>query len=721
VTEGSTQPPNTIQDFGIEKHGFRLPPPFYPRNAPSTATSNDLPTTSSATDVVDPSSQSPQEVNKDPEAQRESKVNHHPLRAEASSFHAHPAPSGDLAVSMGSAGDGSCLTQNQSLAPQPTTSTNATSSPTQPSVGGYGHAHNISFIPPPPMSLNGPSSPTYSVYQGYAYAPISHGHPSHTHSASQHSQSYQPFVETYTSPGPPYGPQSPFYNSNPPFSTLGSQPPLTPSATPLEIVPQQWNLANGYAAEHAEYHHNANSQHLENLRHYRSSSHSSRKSDNISSLPFKVESASTQPRQYHAYSPEDWRTTELNSMHKARMNGAFDQAPLAEHLLYHFNDPEYADCRLILCHGSKGSSQTQWFLNSLLLAQSRRLRDLLKASKPGEDGKRVLILTLNDRFVTPTSFESALRVLYGMPPNTLGVSETPHLKESTAEFSTSRMNQSLAYAASGCLLHLEAIVLRGLQLASENINWENLEAALSFGLESGLVRESNASSAVIPTYSTLLARDSDPSHSSHALFTPGSSDDPAAQASRYSKSVSSPESYHRAPAHSAHDLLMHCLDFMTENFPTSWELDLSARPMADVDRLPVTAESRSPLSRSRLSRIQFGSHPSEITAKSADRNVLISTILLSIPFAWLDYLLHSVGEPISRTIGPIIRERERRRHIVLQSKSVPLTDRVAAKDHAWEHAGYEEFTTADDNGEILISRRYTGIALVPRDESASER
>jgi len=724
VTEDCTQSPNTIQDFGIGKHGFKLPPPFYPRNALPAAMSNEFPTTDPSTEVADPSPHSPPQGNEDTVAQQDPRVNHHPLRAEVSSFHAHSAPSRDLTVSsVGSPEHGSGPSQIQSFAPRPTPPTNATSSPTQPTGGGYGHAHNISFFPPPPMSPNGPSSPTYSVYQGYAYAPAPHGYPLHTHNASQHSQSQQPYVDAYTSPGQPYGPQSPFYNSNPPFSTLGSQPPLTPSATPLETLPQQWKLPNGYAAEPFDYDGNAASQHSEYLRHYRSASHSTLKSDNVSSRPVKIENTSTQPHQYYAYRSDNWRTMELNAMQNARMNGALDQVPLAEHLLYHFNDAEYADCRLILCHGSKRFAQTEWALSSLLLAQSRKLRDLLKASKLAEDGKRVLTLILSDRFVTSTSVESALRVLYGMPPDTFGVSEAPNPDaEPTAELSISRMKETLAYAASGCLLHLEVVVLRGLQVASEIINWENLEAALSFGLESGLEREFDASSAVIPAYSTLLAMNSDPSPSSHVIFTPGSSDDPAAQqASRSSKSTPSRESYHRLPPHSAHDLLMHCLDFVADNFPTAWELDLSARPMADVDRLPITAESRSPLSKSRLSRIQFGSHPSEATAKSADRNVLISTILLSIPFGWLQYLLESVGEPISRTISSVIKERERRRHIVLQSKSVPWTDRVAAKDYAWYHAGYEEFVRANDDGELSISRRYTGIALDPHEESGSER
>lgn len=715
MTEGRFQSPTTTQDFGIEKHGFKLPPPFYPRSASRPITPNDSPDTKLANGVLEHPQQISTEGKHDAVAEQDLKVNHHPLRAEASSFDSHPVqPDGLPILTTGSLETGLGPAQTS---PIPTQSSPTVASPpqTQTTGQGYGHAHNVSFYPPPPMSPNDPSSPVHSVYQGYTYTPSAYAYPQHTHSASQNSQSYQPNPEACVPPGQQYGAQSPFYNNNPPFPTIGTHLPLTPSATPLESDSHPSNLSNGYRAAKPEYGSDIVSQHPEQLGHHRSVSRSTLKSDSIPYRPSKVQTASTQPAQYDAYRTDDWRTMELSAMQHARVNGSFDEAPLAEHLLYHFNDPMYADCRLYLIHRSKRFAKTEWALSCLLLAQSSKLRDIITISKRGEDGIRVLELSLNDRFVTPTSVESALRVLYGMPSDTFRVSS--HDENSTADLSMMRMKESLAYAATGCLLYLKDVVLRGLQVASELISWESLEAALSFGLESGLERESNASSAVIPAYSTLLARDSDPSPSSHTLFTPSSSGDPnARQSSRSSKSSSSLAISHRLPPQSAYDLLMHCLDFIINNFPSSWELDLSARPLADVDRLPVTAESRSPLSKSRLSRIQFGSHPSEATLKSADRNVLISTVLLSIPFEWLDHLLVSIGEPIGRHIGSIIKERERRRQIVLQSKSVPWSERIAAKDSVWAHAGFEEFIKAGDDGKTSLSRRYTGIALDSYDE-----
>lgn len=723
-TGDSVRSPSTIRDFGIERHGFKLPPPFYPRSAPPAPIS----TTSAVTDLtVNTGEPIPQNPIANYDNVEEGRVKHHPLRAEASSFHARPTPSdASIGLFKESPSNGLDPAQHQPFNSQPTPPTDATNSPVRSngpvhSNGqGYGHAHNISFFPPPPLSPNNASSPAHSIYQGYTYGPVQNTYTSHAHSASQHSQSYQPYSEGYASPVHTYGPRSPYTNGNPPFATLGSQPPLTPSATPMEAHTQQWDLPSRYTMPHLHRASNGTFHYPQVSQQCPSTSPSTLQSDSISTLPFKVVTTSTQPLQYDANRPNDWQSVRLNAMQKARMNGAFDEAPLAEHLLYHFNDPEYADCRLILTHVSKSFAPKEWAVSSLLLAQSRRLRDLIKISKPGNGEERVLEINLTDRFVTTESMESALRVLYGLPPNHFDVPS--HGEKSTAEISRIQMQQSLAYAATGCLLHLKDIVLRGLQVASEVLSWDNLESALSFGLESGLEREFNASAAVIPAYSTLLARDSDPSPSNNTLFTPGSSDDPAVKLPSHSpRSESEPDVYHRPPPQSAHDLLMHCLDFIAEHFPESWKFDQSARPLADVDRLPVTAESQSPLSKSRLSRIQFGSLPSEATLKADDRNVLISTILLSLPFGWLQYLLKSVGEPIARSIMPIIKDRERRRHIILQSKSVPWTDRIAAKDYAWYHAGYEEFVKESDDGEVTISRKYTGISLDTQDKSLNER
>ena len=415
------------------------------------------------------------------------------------------------------------------------------------------------------------------------------------------------------------------------------------------------------------------------------------------------------------------RTTTLDSVHDIPVDGPFSRVPVVAYLQQSFDLPEYADCRLILNHKNERFNKKGWFLSSLLLAQSPKLREMLKTSQPGADSRRLIELTLTDRLTTPNSMESALRVCYGESPLTFtGVNPQDQYTMSKAQFLVPWMTEALTYAATGCLLQLDGVVLRGLDVASKILDWENLEVALSFGLESDFERGRSASADVVPVYRSLYEFNGDPS-TSYASIAPRSKECPASETPDHpTGSTTSSEDYQQPPPQSAFDLLMQCLRFITDNFPVTWQLDVSARPLADVDRLPVTPESRSPLSKSRLSCIQFGEHPSEATAKSTNRNVLISTILLSLPFVWLDYLLKSVEEPIRQNIKSIVKERERRRQIVLQSGSIPWEQRDAAKDYEWAEAGYEESVVMSEDGEMTLSRKYTGVARHTPDDITAD-
>jgi hypothetical protein len=425
--------------------------------------------------------------------------------------------------------------------------------------------------------------------------------------------------------------------------------------------------------------------------------------------------------QDEAHESKLWRMERLNRVQGIPETGSFSNVPLVAYLKQNFNLPEFADCQLTITHRHERYNKTGWFLSSLLLAQSPKLREILQISQPGADGRRLIAMTLTDRFITPGSVESALRVCYGESPQTFtGTNSEDQYTMSKAQFLVPWMTEALSYAATGCLLQLDGVTLRGLDVATKILDWENLEAALSFGLESDFERGRSDSAAVVPAYRSL--------HDFNGTRTTSF----ASSAPRFKKSsapetpdhptgsTTSSEDYQQPPPQSAFDLLMHCLRFITHNFPGSWQLDVSARPLADVDRLPATPESRSPLSKSRFSGIQFGDLPSEAATKSTDRNTLISTILLSLPFIWLDYLLKSVEEPIRQNMTFIVKERERRRQIVLQSESIAWEQREAAKDYEWAEAGYEEFVEESKEGELKLSRKYTGIARHKRDDSTAD-
>lgn len=388
--------------------------------------------------------------------------------------------------------------------------------------------------------------------------------------------------------------------------------------------------------------------------------------------------------------------------------------PLVEYLLQQFNVEEYADCQFTLVHENLRFDKTTWSLSSLLLAGSRKLRDLLKSAGLSEGGKRRLEIRLTDRFVTPWAMNLALRVLYGDRPQmfTLNMISSSNF-DAYAESWIFQMDACLAFAAAGHVLGLEDVVSHGLLLASFILDWDNLEHALSFGLECGPSRGNSASVDVIPlsAYSPLCSRESGPS-SALNLTPPSSSAESrpeysGQQGSRDEgiSSVSSP----MAEVHSALDLQTHCLQWMASNLDDLWLFDPSARPLAEVDRLPTTAESRSPLFKSRLSRIQFGDHPSEMHAKASDRNSLVSSIVLSLPFMALKYMLEIGTQPILRQLHMIGKERERRRQIVLQSKSVPWSQRLAAREFEWAEVGYTEWVETTDDGQVTLARTFTGI------------
>lgn len=409
--------------------------------------------------------------------------------------------------------------------------------------------------------------------------------------------------------------------------------------------------------------------------------------------------------------------------------GGPDQPPILEYLLRNFNVDEYADCRLLVVHDADTFKPISLSLHRILVARSPTLRHLLK--KRGEcrenDVTTHLSLRLTDRFITPSAIEAALRTCYGVPASSFTGKDTgvmPTKSKSKDEFSISWMKESLAFAATGHLLQLEEVVLRGLEIASKILNWENLENALSFALESGLHREHNAKATVFPHNRPISPRSTDTSPSAESVLTPSSVEDPtlgpSIQHSSSEQEASADESF-RPQIRCAFDLLLRCLRFMALEIPDSWELDFSARPLANVYRLPVTVESRYALPNSRLSKIQFGEHPSESSSKCREHDSLASSVVLSLRFSHLKYLLSVGCERVKSQLHEIVAERERRRRIVLQSESVDWRVRRAAVDLEWAEVGYEESVVSGKDGRNDVSRMFTGIYRTEADRMDAEQ
>lgn len=285
---------------------------------------------------------------------------------------------------------------------------------------------------------------------------------------------------------------------------------------------------------------------------------------------------------------------------------------LINHLINNFNNPAFADCELYISHVNHRFEPTVISLHSLLIAQNPKLRDLLQVAEIREDGKKQILLAVGDQYTTPAALKIAIKVCYGeRPAQYIGY---PGELASESETSTAWMNSALALAAAGHLLGITGVAHRGEQVASMVLDWHNLEQALSFAVDTNVPRAWGSST--------------------------GSSSFPC----------------------NASKLLLSCLYFIISNASESLSLDTTAKPIPSIDRLPVVPDSEAQSSKSRLSQIRFGDLPVKTEEPGNEHDALISSILMSLPFTLLKFVLDRMPLPINRKVAePLIEERERRR------------------------------------------------------------
>jgi len=142
-------------------------------------------------------------------------------------------------------------------------------------------------------------------------------------------------------------------------------------------------------------------------------------------------------------------------------------------------------------------------------------------------------------------------------------------------------------------------------------------------------------------------------------------------------------------------MLHFSLSFIASSFPDPWILDRSAKEIPIVDRLPFAGELPKPCIRTALARIQFGQSAPELDPTIADRDALISRIVLSVPFDNLCHVAAWRSPSLIRQLLQIIEERERRRLVALNSE-VHWNQRRLGKETSWHAVGLQEsYTPAD--------------------------
>ncbi|KAG8529912.1 uncharacterized protein KY384_005393 [Bacidia gigantensis] len=384
---------------------------------------------------------------------------------------------------------------------------------------------------------------------------------------------------------------------------------------------------------------------------------------------------------------------------------------LPQYILRNFNHGQFADCRLVLTHSEARFPETTYFVHTLLVAQSPKLWTLLMGGQfnYGFDGLKTLRVYLTDRFIMPSSFEAALQVCYGKSATSFAGSTVTKVQtgRTHAELSASLLNDSLAFTAAGQLLQIREVVMRGLEISKRILNWDNVEQALSFALEGAEHRKESSSTSVVPNDCPNLAYESD-SSAPNSILTPGTSQG-SGEGSPGSGEYQKERWFERVVVpnvvHNVDDLLLLSLHYVAKNFPEAWKFDPTAKPLAHVDRLPVTEESISIQAKARLSKIQFGDLPSERTNHPSGHNSFISSILLSLPFAPLQVLLSWEDGQIKQAIRAIVEEREQRRLIVVKSESIRTASLETINRSEWSELFYKE-QVDDIDGRSRLSRRH---------------
>ncbi|MCJ1464816.1 hypothetical protein MMC07_003430 [Pseudocyphellaria aurata] len=659
------------KDFGIQRHASTPSPPS------KSPTYNFVASLASQYDV-------PQNVQTAP--------------IQPATFHSNPTPPIDSVLPTDSSYHGYGHLPHKDFHSQPTPPNDTTPATTEVSYPNHNHIPS-SFESQPLVPSHPPPPSDYSFYQGYSYGDVQAIFPPHAdslprrsptqseHNNNSHvgddSDAYPFLYEQKNRPGSIIYPES-LKSESKDTVTLAEISPLGQShADELQRANGTWHNLG--------FHHPASSQSIQG-------------SEDEHTLIEQAGAGLTNLSLARGVEYEVWRHAILVTLDQTPQLTSLNKSSLTDYLAQGFNTMEHADCRLKIFHEVRFCDIADFLLHSLLIDQSPFLRGLRKSTVTQENGIKILRIRTHDRFLTPLAIETALQFCYGRSlVKYTGTSTNICPSKSSGEVSASWMENALALAASGYLFQLEAVISRGLQIASSILNWENIEKALSFALDSGLGSEWDLDSSFpVPTESYSYQTSDDAT----GRVTPSSIEAVAIELnSSYREPLSSP---HRGNfSCSANDLLLRCLQFIISNFPDGWELDILARPLADIDRLPRTAGSRSPLAISRLSRIQFGDHPSE-QVKSGDENIKLSSLLLSLPFPLLKHILDRLDEATrSRNLDPIVGERERRRRQAIRCKSVSWAQRQEDAKN-WAQAGWKE-SVGLENSNVCLQREWWAI------------
>ncbi|KAI0129808.1 hypothetical protein BJ170DRAFT_288614 [Xylariales sp. AK1849] len=314
-----------------------------------------------------------------------------------------------------------------------------------------------------------------------------------------------------------------------------------------------------------------------------------------------------------------------------------------------FGSTELADCVLEFKYLDDRMPPVRINAHKLILARNPYLKErLVRANSQLPDWTKLVVQT-QLRYVRHDAFFTAVQRLYFFPlfalPPMLGsvASGAGFVGDKSDQFSF-----CLGYAAAGHLLKMNDVLLRGLQMAANMVDWNTAWAALAFCLNHASARHSEQDGTDYFDIDYVYGGET-------------------------------------------RMLMVAIRNFLIHAFPSNFGLDTSVGDPLEYPRIPqvplVTpppsankaapaiargTSVRQPSKPTRLSTIKFGDLPSteDTTSIPAECSVELSRILLNLPFHELGYILveeidadphRNTGQARNRALSGVVAEREARR------------------------------------------------------------
>lgn len=328
---------------------------------------------------------------------------------------------------------------------------------------------------------------------------------------------------------------------------------------------------------------------------------------------------------------------------------------LMDHLSHEWNTPELSDCTLHLKPSDGDMEPLSLTLHTLILAQSPRLRSLIK-HKSLHQPFHIRLVSRDGALLDLEAFIFALKYLYGQPLlHLLDNRAYMYINDpSILSTPTFRTGLALAYMAAGHFLRIEEIVHCGFDLVLHGLCWATMPRIISFITHNEM--------------NTMWRGEQDKVSQIHAIDSSFSDSLPHPLVGR---------------------LVNAAIDFLADNWPVDFYFLSSAGNADDLAHFPgppvssasgAYAVKHNENGNDRLTAIRFGdmsSAPSPQHNGSPAGNqthVVLSSILVSLPTGLLQHLLQHpllcTRLPSQRRLSvarEVVAERERRRRQALDA------------------------------------------------------